>query len=426
MSVSVNNPSNNQDSKACLLNETPTLPISSQPAIRDNIETKMPLSSAIRILHVIPTLGRGGAERQLVSLVTNATAGEHIVCYLREPSDFAEELRSKGHVVVCLNAAGGAKWLTGAARLRKLIKLYQPDIVQTWLLDASISVRLSQILGPRVPLVTALQNPDYEPETIRTANWPRMKTSNLRRLDQLTARWTTPRFVACSNFVKRSAQEHLGIPESSLEVIYNSVDPATLRCQSGEPQQLRESLAIPPDGIIFLNVGRLDPQKGQEYLLRAFQKVASAAPKAFLVILGEGSFREHLTALTKELAITDSVRFAGRRPNVGAFLEMADVFVFPSLFEGLGLALVEAMFKALPCIVSRIDVLQEVIEDQKSGLVVAPDSVEELAGAMIQLYRDPARRDAFGAKAEQIAEARFHQQVTIPQWENLYARLLEK
>jgi glycosyltransferase involved in cell wall biosynthesis len=386
----------------------------------------MPLTSAIRILHLIPTLGRGGAERQLVSLVTNSTAAEHIVCYLREPSDFVEELRRNGHVVVRLNAAGGAKWLTGAVRLRKLLKSYQPDIVQTWLLDASITARLSRILGPRMPLVTALQNPDYEPETIRSANWPRSKTSTLRRLDQITARWTTPRFVACSNFVKKSAKEHLGIPESSLEVIYNSVDPATLRCEPGEPQQLRESLAIPPDAVVFLNVGRLDPQKGQEYLLRAFQKVAAVAPKAFLVILGEGPLREQLTALAKGLGITDHVRFPGRRPDVGTFLEMADVFVFPSLFEGLGLALVEAMFKKLPCIVSRIDVLLEVIADGESGLAVAPGSVDELADAMLDLHADPARREVFGSRGKQIAAARFHQNVTVPQWESLYVKIMEQ
>jgi len=386
----------------------------------------MSLSSATRILHVIPTLGRGGAERQLVSLVTNATTAEHIVCYLREPSDFAEELRSNGHVVICLNAAGAAKWLKGAASLRKLLKLYQPDIVQTWLLDASMSARLGSILGPRVPLVTALQNADYEPETIRAANLPRMKVSTLRLLDQFSARWSASRFVACSNFVKKSAKEQLEIPESSIEVIYNSVDPETLRCQVGDSQKLRESLAIPPDGIVFLNVGRLDPQKGQEYLLRAFQKVASAAPDVFLVIVGEGPLRKQLTALAEELGITDKVRFAGRRPDVGKFLEMANVFVFPSFFEGLGLALVEAMFTKLPCIVSRIEVLLEVITDQESGLAVATGSVDELADAMIQLYADPIRRQALGARAEQIATTRFHQQVTIPQWENFYSKIIEE
>jgi len=388
----------------------------------------MTLHTPVRILHLITDLDRGGAQRQMVSLVSRSSGNkyEHIVCYLRPPSGFEEELKSNGFTVVGLNVSGSTKWVTAAARLARLVKSYRPDIIQTWLLDANISARLNQLLGPRIPLVTALQNADYDPDSIQAANWPRKKVSFLRWVDHFTARLTNPLFVACSDFVMRSARDHLGIPESSLEVIYNSVDPETLRCRPGESQQLRESLAIPPDGIVFLNVGRLDPQKGQEYLLRAFQKAAVAAPNAFLAIAGDGPLREYLTALAKELGITEKVRFLGTRADIGSFLEMSDVFVFPSLFEGLGLALVEAMFKKLPCIVSRIDVLLEVISDQESGLVVAPGSVDELADAMVRLHADPELRKALGVKAEQIAAARFHQQITTPQWENVYARIMRE
>jgi glycosyltransferase involved in cell wall biosynthesis len=382
----------------------------------------MTLSPLVRILHVIPTLGRGGAERQLASLVSNATANEHIVCYLHDPSDFAEDLRRDGYTVIGLDISGRTKWLKAAAKLARLNKIYNPDIVQTWLLDASVSARISQLLGPRVPLITALQNPDYNPETIRAANWPRTKTLALGWLDQFTARWTATRFVACSHFVKTSAQEHLGIAESSIEVIYNSVDPQTLRCQPGEPRRLKDSLAIPPEGFVFVNVGRLDPQKGQSCLLHAFQKVVSSAPNAFLAIVGNGPLFDYLNMLALDLGIAERVRFLGRRTDVGACLEMADAFVFPSLFEGLGLALIEAMFKSLPCICSRINPLLEILADQDSGLFVEPRSVDELAAAMLELYSDPVRRTSFGTKAKEIAASRFHQSVTIPQWEDIYSR----
>jgi glycosyltransferase involved in cell wall biosynthesis len=377
-----------------------------------------------RILHVIPTLGRGGAERQLVSLVVNATQDEHIVCYLREPSDFASELREHGIEVIRLDSSGPSKWLKGAAGLTRVVKQNAPDIVQTWLLDASISARLGQLLGPKVQLITALQSPDYEPETIRMANWPRRKTSVLRRIDQLTLRLSAPRFVACSEFVKKSALEHLGMPEASIEVIYNSVDPETLRCAPGEAKQLRDSLGIPADGVVFLNVGRLDPPKGHEYLMRAFQKVVEVEPRSYLVIAGDGPSRERLTAVAKELDIADRTHLLGRRTDVGALLEMADVFVFPSWFEGLGLALVEAMFKQVPCIVSRIDVLLEVVAEHESGLTAAPASVDELAEAMTVLAKDGSLRKKMGERGKQIAESRFHQRVTVPQWESLYTRLL--
>lgn len=385
----------------------------------------MTLPNSIRVLHLIPTLGRGGAERQLVSLVCNANGKyEHIVCYLGQQSDFEDELRRNGKTVINLNVGGGARWVTAAAKLGRLLKLHRPDIVQTWLFDANISARLSQLVAPSVPLVTSLQNADYDRETILAANWPRLKSSTLRYIDQFTAQRTNSRFVACSNFVKRSAMEHLRIPESLFEVIYNSVDPATLRCESGEPQRLRDSFLIPPDGFVFLNIGRLDPQKGQQYLLRAFQKFAAAKPNVFLAIAGAGEEEKHLRELARELGISEQVRFLGRRNDVGACLEMADVFVFPSLFEGLPLALVEAMFKKLPCIVSRLDTLIEVVSDRDSGLLVAPGSPDELAAAMIELYADPAQRKLLGSRAGQTAAAHFHQRVTIPQWENLYSKIM--
>jgi glycosyltransferase involved in cell wall biosynthesis len=204
------------------------------------------------------------------------------------------------------------------------------------------------------------------------------------------------------------------------------VDPETLHCQPGEVHRLRESLTIPPNGFVFLNVGRLDPQKGQEYFLQAFQQVSAAVPNVFLAIAGEGPAEKRLKEMANELGIVDQVRFLGRRSDVGACLEMADVFVFPSLFEGLPLALVEAMFKKLPCIVSRIETLLEVINDQDSGLLVAPGSVDELAAAMIELYTNPERRNILSARAGEVAAARFHRRVTVPQWENLYARIMRE
>ena len=387
----------------------------------------MTLPTPVRILHLITDLDRGGAQRQLVSLVSGLSGNgyEHIVCYLRPPSDFQEELQRNGLNVVGLNVSGPTKWLTAAARLARLVKSYQPDIVQTWLMDANISARLNQLMGPRIPLITSLQNADYEPETIQAANLPRKKVSALRWVDQFTARLTKPRFVACSNFVMRSARDRLEIPESSFDVIYNSVDPETLHCQPGEAQRLRESLTIPPDGFVFLNVGRLDPQKGQEYLLQAFQQVAAAVPNVFLAIAGDGPREKRLKDMANELGIVDQVRFMGRRSDIGACLEMADVFVFPSLFEGLPLALVEAMFKNVPCIVSRIATLLEVI-DEDSGLLVAPGSADELAAGMMELYSNPERRKILGARAGEVAAARFHRRVTAPQWQNLYARTIRE
>jgi glycosyltransferase involved in cell wall biosynthesis len=382
---------------------------------------------SLRILHAIESLGRGGAERQLVSLVSNTTRSrfEHVVCHLRPENDFAEEIRRAGCRVVGLNTAGKRPWFSAALKLRRIIKAEQPDIIHTWLYDATISARLAHLLKPTMPLVTSLQNADYEGETIQAANLRPNKVNLLRWIDKVTSRWANPAFVACSHFAKRSAMNNLGIPESSIHVIYNSVDPVTLRGGADESRALRCSLNIPEDGFVYLNVGRLDPQKGQACLLRAFQQVSSQLKNVYLVIVGAGPLDSDLRKLAHDLGISSQVRLPGIRADIGGCLEMANVFVFPSMFEGLPLALVEAMFKGLPCVVSRLETLLEVVGNS-NALLTAPGCEEELAAAMAKLHADPALRRALAAQAQRDATERFNMETTIPQWEAFYTQIVKR
>jgi glycosyltransferase involved in cell wall biosynthesis len=379
----------------------------------------------IRVLHVIESLGRGGAERQLVDVVSNTDRScfEHTVCHLRPPEDFAQGIREGGGEVIGLDLVGGRRWLAGAARLGKVVRARRPDLVHTWLYDANVTARLMCLAGKRLPLVTSLQCADYEPETLRAAGWPPLKVGLLRRLDGISARWSGSVFAACSSFVMRSAARHLGIPAGRIRVIYNSVAPDTLRCEPGEAQRLRRDLGLSEDAVVFLNVGRLDPQKGQAVLLRAFRRLMPDAPGARLVLVGDGPLAAELRSLASQLGLGDRVLFLGKRSDVGACLAMADVFVFPSLFEGLPLAPVEGMFAGLPCIGSRIGPLEEVIRDPSEGVLVAPGSDEDLAAAMLALWRDPARRAVLGACGQRAVLGRFHSRVTMPQWEELYRSL---
>ncbi len=258
---------------------------------------------------------------------------------------------------------------------------------------------------------------------IKAAGLSPLKMAGLRRLDELTARWAKPLFVACSETVKESARQRLGIPAARISIIYNSIDAATLRCSPEAPQLLRQELRIPEDGFVFLSVGRLDPPKGHDCLLRAFQQVAASLPDAYLVLVGDGPSAASLRHLADELGVSERVRFAGQRRDVGACLEMADTFVFPSLFEGLPLAPIEAMMKGLPCIASRIGPLLELISDGETGVLVAPGSIDELATVMTELYHNRARRELLGTRARQFALSRFDSRVGLQAWEELYRKV---
>jgi len=382
---------------------------------------------AIRVLHIITTLGRGGAERQLVNLVCNSKADEfeHLVCYLNPPGDFAGELRDDGHTVTFLNVPSRWPWVFAPFRLVPALREYKPDIIQTWLLEADLAARLSTLSNP-IPIINTLHLTTYEPETIRQGGWPRWKLAIFRQLDRWTARLTGPLFVAVSETVRNSAIKHLHVPESDVRLIYNSINQDTLRSQPGDSVQLRTEFGIPEDGFVFVNVGRMAPQKGQSYLLYAFQKVATQHPNTFLAFVGDGPLHGELVSLANSLGIADRVKFLGRREDVGACLELGDAFVFPSLFEGLPLAPIEAMLKGLPCIGTRIGAMQEIVTHRENGLLVAHGSVDELAAAMTEIYLDPELRQRLATSAKRLAFERFDSGMGLQAWEQLYREVAQR
>lgn len=383
-------------------------------------------SKPIVILHVITELGRGGTERQLVNLVVNTNRAKfvHIVCCLRGPLDFAPEIERAGHKVINLNLRGKHPWLSGARKLAGIMRIERPCFVQTWLYDATIVGRLAQLITRRaVPLLNTLQSTDYEADTISAYGLSSVKITLLRVIDKWTASLTHALYLPVSQTVADSYLRRLGLPRDRVRVIYNSIDLSSLACREGAAEDLRQALGIPADAFVFLNVGRMDLSKGQAHLLRAFARAAAADSRAYLVIVGDGFLKPELRRLAGELGVAGRVCLPGQRGDIGVFLEMADVFVFPSLVEGLGLAPIEAMMKELPCIASSIGALREVFKDGETGVLVTPGSENELTAAMLALAADPMRCKALGAAAHESAMRRFDNRAGISQWEEIYRQM---
>lgn len=378
----------------------------------------------LRLLHVITTLGRGGAERQLVNLVchTSREKFQHLVVYLHPPHDLAGELREAGHEVICLDLPRRAPWLFAPRRLKPILKKYQPHLIQTWLYEADFAVRLST-RGLSIPVVNTLHQPAYEPETITAGQWPNWKMQILRQIDRTTARWSKPLFVAVSETVRDSAIKQLGIPRRDVRVIYNAIDVDTLETSPDKVEQLRAELELPPEVFFFLNVGRMAPQKGQTFLLEAFQIVVNRFDNAYLGFAGDGPMFEELRKLTRSLGINHRVRFLGRREDIGTCLELADAFIFPSLFEGHPLALVEAMLKGVPCITTKIGAMEEIVINREHAILVNPRSPAELADAMAEILFDVALRERLAEAAQRMALERFDLRNTVRTWEELYREL---
>jgi glycosyltransferase involved in cell wall biosynthesis len=335
-------------------------------------------------------------------------------------------IRREGYQVIEFNISGKHPFIKAGAKFRRIIHNEKPDIIHSWLYDANISARLALFRNSKIPLITSLQSPDYEPEVVRIGNLNPNKIRILKAIDKVTVSMSKPYFVACSEFVKNSYQQHLGIDKAKTQVIYNSVDPKGLDASEDDLKKLRDELSLPADSFIFLHVGRLNPEKNHKILLEAFQQLFLEAPNAFLLLVGVGRLENELKKLAQDLGIGEKVLFLGRRSDIGALLELADVFVFPSSFEGLGVALVEAMFKSLPSIVSRIEVLKEVVTNQETGLLFNHNSSSELKEAMISLYRNGELRKSIGENAFYLAKEKFNVTKTGRQWEQFYQRVISE
>lgn len=373
----------------------------------------------IHVLHVVSSLGRGGAERVLADLVaaTDKTRFRHTIAYLHEPHDLADEVRAAGAHAVCLGAPLRHGWIGGARALRRLLAERRPDLVHSTTFEANIAARLAA--GRSLPLISWLVSMEYDPESVRAAGWSR--TSNLYRrlLDSVTARASRTRFVACSGAVARMATERLGAAQ--VELIYNPVRLDAVRATRAEADSARAGLDLPPNAFVYLTVGRMDPPKAHDLLLRAF--AAAAQPDAWLVLLGKGPRRAALERLAGELDVAERVRFVDSVPSVAPYLALADLFVFPSRLEGLPVALLEAMCAGLPCLASDIPPHAEVVEDGVTGRLFPRDDGAALQAAMERLHGDPAERTRLGAAARAYGESRFAIGTIVDQWQDLYVQL---
>lgn len=377
----------------------------------------------IHVMHIITCLGLGGAERVLADIVaeTDRTRFRHTVCYLHAPDNLADELRSYGCDLICLDAPPRHGWLAGAAKLRRILRELKPDLVHSTTFAANMAARLA-VGRSGTPQLSWLVSMEYDPQSVRLAGWSLRKNRILRWIDAAAARYSNSSFIACSEAVRQSAIEQLWIAPPNIRVIYNPVRISALKPYPGEAAALRRELGLPDDAFVYFNLGRMDAPKAQGLILEAFASITIDQPNGHLVILGRGALEEELLAHARALGIEQSVRFVVRAARIAPFFELADVFIFPSLLEGLPVALLEAMCAGVPVIASDIAPHVEVVQSSFTGFLVETGSAEAIAWRMRQLYGNPLLRHEIGLAASEKARARFSTSAIVPQWESAFVQ----
>jgi glycosyltransferase involved in cell wall biosynthesis len=218
------------------------------------------------------------------------------------------------------------------------------------------------------------------------------------------------RTIVLSDHVGAFVAEHGRVPRRLQTRIYYGLDPAPFEraLQAGDRNDLRASLGLGHDDLVFVCVARFAPQKAHDDLLRGFASAracfASAHFPLRLLLVGDDPFgggRRRAETLAGELALGESVKFAGIRRDVPALLAASDVFVMTSLWEGLGLVFLEAMATGLPVLATNVSAVPEVVVDRATGLLVPPRDPAAVAEAMLALARDAALRRQLGQRGRE-------------------------
>jgi glycosyltransferase involved in cell wall biosynthesis len=231
-------------------------------------------------------------------------------------------------------------------------------------------------------------------------------------------------FVAISDRVGKAMVEVIGPIGDKITVICNGVD--TRRYGPAIDRTLvRSQLGLDANVRLIAMVGTLKKVKGHCYIIEAMTSLAPRYPDLHLLFVGDGELRGELQAQVAQLDL-ERIHFLGNRHDIPALLAASDIFVLPSLWEGLSMALLEAMASGLPIVASEVSGTVQAIIPNETGLLVPPGDVQRLTEAIEQLLSDPARAQAMGAAARRRVEAEFSAQKQAGEHLALYHRLLDE
>lgn len=291
-------------------------------------------------------------------------------------------------------------------KLRKLYKVLDIDLVHThnaaqWFYGILAGIGLSR------PVIIHTQHSVL-----------RIEERKLLYVLRLLANRTSE-IVCVAKYVADYMSKEGKINDRKVEVIYNGIDVNKFKFCFDERIK-KNSLGIPGEFKVVGNIARLAPIKNHKSLLEAFKIVLQQRPNTILLIAGGGVLLDELKHYSQELEIAKSVFFLGDRRDIPELLKVMDIFVLSSLSEGLSMTLLEAMSAALPIVATKVGGNSEVIEDNKTGLLVPSKSPERLAKAIIWLLDNREIAMAMGQEGQRIAMERFSIEKMITEYQNLY------
>lgn len=373
----------------------------------------------MKILAVIETLGYGGAERLLVTTLSELVRRGYKcdVAVLMPPMHLQFEMKTWGIKVYPLNLKHRWFFPTALYKLAKLIRKNKYDIVHGHLYFATLYLRLLSLLGIAPPVVSSLHNLGYDSYPAKTV------FKKIRKwLDGYTARKFDTVTVAVSKAVAEHFRNHLRL--TNIKVVSNCVSVHGLGIdETIDMRKIREGLGISQDSFLIACVGHFVEEKGHKFLIEALNilhEKHNITPKVLLV--GKGPLLNELEQQIKRHNLNDYVLIKDYVTHeiLMRLMRSVDLYVQPSTHEGFPIVVTEAMALEKPVIASAVGGLAELIENHISGVLFRPMDTDALAEAIYTIMKDSNKRIYLGHNAMVRIREKFSVEEVCNQWEKLY------
>lgn len=370
------------------------------------------------VVHIIHSLGTGGLENGLVNII-NRTPPEryrHAIVCLTESGEFAGRITAPGVEVIALHKRPGHD-LGLYWRVWKTLRRLRPAIVHTRNLS-TLEMQFVAALLPGVKRVHGEHGRD-----VFDLDGTNRKYNLLRK----AARFVVQRYIAVSKDLERWLIDTVGVPPARVRQIYNGVDQQKFRPREGARPEVTPPGFLPEDAVVVGTVGRLAGVKNQLSLLRAVQILLRAHPalaaRLRLVVVGDGPMAAQVAQSVKDLGLEPLAWLPGDRHDIPQLLQCMDLFVLPSLGEGISNTVLEAMASGLPVIATDVGGNPELVHDGWSGRLVPVSDDGALAAAINELAHDREGRIEMSVNALERVRSNFDWGRTVAEYLDVYDQL---
>lgn len=366
------------------------------------------MEPCIHIQHVLLNLQPGGLENGVVNVVNGLDPRRFrsSLCCLQSAGKFANRVCAPDASIQEMGLRGGNNYRL-PWRLAQLFRRTQPDIVHTRNPEAFFYGFLGAKLA-RVPALIHSEHGRTFPD-----KWHRLW------VQRLFTRYTDTVF-AVTQQLKRELVREVGLPATRIEVVYNGVDLS--RCVPTDRESVRRHLGASVGDIVIGSVGRMVPVKNYPLLLRAVQGLAENT-NIIVMLVGDGPELAALMAMARALGLGERVRFLGYRDDVFELLAAMDVFVLPSISEGMSNTLLEAMAAGVPVVASDVGGNPEIVRDEVDGLLFPTADEAALRERLQRVCTAPSLRACLGKAGRERVLDGFSIEAMIARYERLYQRV---